>query len=48
MLSQEGVNKFHSEVLNYEPPIEYKKAPFFDGPDTDNAVFYKGCVGFSV
>jgi endonuclease/exonuclease/phosphatase family metal-dependent hydrolase len=44
MLSQEGVNEFHSEVLNYGPPREYKKAPFFDGPDTDNAVFYKKAV----
>ncbi len=41
MLSQEGVTKFKNKVLNYKLTKPYAKAPFFDGPDSDNAVFYK-------
>jgi len=40
MLSQQGVDQFLSDVLNYKAPKLFKKAPFFDGPDTDNAAFY--------
>ncbi len=36
-----GVNQFLEEVLNHKPPRLYKAASFFDGPDTDNALFYK-------
>jgi endonuclease/exonuclease/phosphatase family metal-dependent hydrolase len=41
MLSQEGVIKFKNKILNYKSAKPYARAPFFDGPDTDNAVFYK-------
>jgi len=37
MLSQYGVNLFLSDVLGNS----FKAATFFDGPDTDNALFYK-------
>lgn len=40
MLNQQGVNEFLNKVLNYKAPKLFKKAPFFDGPDTDNAAFY--------
>jgi hypothetical protein len=41
MASAAGVNQFLKEVLNHKPPRLYKAASFFDGPDTDNALFYK-------
>ncbi|MBK9099762.1 MAG: endonuclease/exonuclease/phosphatase family protein [bacterium] len=37
ILSQYGVNLFLSDVLGNS----FKAATFFDGPDTDNALFYK-------
>lgn len=37
ILSQYGVNLFLSDVLG----SSFKAATFFDGPDTDNALFYK-------
>jgi hypothetical protein len=44
MLSQTGVNQFLNGVLNVIAPGEYVAGPFFDGPDTDNALFYKPAV----
>jgi len=41
MASAAGVDQFLNEVLNHETPRLYKAASFFDGPDTDNALFYK-------
>ena len=41
MLSQTGVNQFLSRVMNYTYPGRYAVAGFTDGPDTDNAMFYK-------
>jgi len=41
MLSQTGVNQFLSKVMNYTYPGRYATAGFTDGPDTDNAMFYK-------
>ncbi len=41
MLSQTGVNQFLSRVMNYTYPGRYAAAGFTDGPDTDNAMFYK-------
>jgi endonuclease/exonuclease/phosphatase family metal-dependent hydrolase len=41
MASAAGVNQFLKEALNHKPPRLYKAASFFDGPDTDNALFYK-------
>lgn len=38
--SQNGQNKFLSQVLNYQTTI-YQAAPFNDGYDTDNGLFYK-------
>lgn len=34
MLSQDGVSQFLKDVLNYKSPKLFKKARFFDGPDT--------------
>ncbi len=44
MLSQAGVNQFLNNVLNYGTPGLYAAGPFVDGPDTDNALFYKPSV----
>lgn len=44
MLSQAGVDQFLNNVMNYSSPGIYEAAPFFDGPDTDNALFYKKSV----
>ncbi len=40
ILSQYGVNLFLSEVLGNS----FEAATFFDGPDTDNALFYKDSI----
>jgi endonuclease/exonuclease/phosphatase family metal-dependent hydrolase len=40
ILSQYGVNLFLSDVLGNS----FKAATFFDGPDTDNALFYQDSV----
>ena len=40
ILSQYGVNLFLSDVLGNS----FKAATFFDGPDTDNALFYKDSI----
>jgi endonuclease/exonuclease/phosphatase family metal-dependent hydrolase len=36
-----AVDQFLKEVLNPKKPKLYKAASFYDGPDTDNALFYK-------
>jgi len=41
MLSQAGVNQFLSGAMNHTNPGTYAAGPFVDGPDTDNALFYK-------
>ena len=41
MLNQAGVNQFLNNGLNQSFPNTYKAAPFFNGPDKDNALFYK-------
>ncbi len=44
MLSPDGVDQFLNTVMNYSSPGTYEAVPFFDGPDTDNALFYKKSV----
>ena len=44
MASAGGVDQFLKEGLNHKPPRLYKAASFFDGPDTDNALFYKKAI----
>jgi endonuclease/exonuclease/phosphatase family metal-dependent hydrolase len=39
--SAASVSQFLKEILNHKPPRLYKAAKFFDGPDTDNSLFYK-------
>lgn len=39
--SQAGVDQFVSNVLELIEPGEWVAAPFYNGPDTDNALFYK-------
>jgi endonuclease/exonuclease/phosphatase family metal-dependent hydrolase len=41
MASAAGVSQLLKEVLNPKKPKLYKAAAFFDGPDIDNALFYK-------
>ncbi|MBD3367518.1 MAG: choice-of-anchor D domain-containing protein [Candidatus Eisenbacteria bacterium] len=41
MLSQSGVNQFLNNILNDGQPGTYAAAPFVNGYDTDNALFYK-------
>ncbi len=41
MTSQTGVNQFLSRVMNYTTPGKYAAAGFTNGPDSDNAMFYK-------
>jgi endonuclease/exonuclease/phosphatase family metal-dependent hydrolase len=41
MLSQTGVNQFLNNVLNYGAPGTWAAAPFVNGYDTDNALFYR-------
>lgn len=40
IISQEGVNNFLNNVLNYTTN-SYSAGIFLDGPDTDNAIFFK-------
>lgn len=40
MTSYSGVNEFLDNVMNYSSPGTYEAAPFYDGPDTDNSLFY--------
>mgnify|MGYP006278399357 CR=1 FL=1 len=44
MLSQSGVNQFLNNILNTAQPGMWAAAPFHDGYDTDNALFYKPSV----
>jgi endonuclease/exonuclease/phosphatase family metal-dependent hydrolase len=46
--SQTGVNRFRTNVLDVFAPGEYWQMPFVNGPDTDNACFYKTAVVESV
>jgi hypothetical protein len=39
--SQAGVDSFRTNVLNVIEPGQWLSAPFINGNDTDNAVFYK-------
>lgn len=39
--SQAGVDSFVTNVLNVIEPGQWAAAPFFNGNDTDNALFYK-------
>lgn len=41
MLSLTGVNQFLNNILNYGGTGEYAAAPFTDGYDTDNAMYYR-------
>ncbi len=41
MTSAAGVTNFLNNVLNYGQAGTYAAAPFSDGPDTDNSMFYK-------
>ncbi len=41
MTSSAGVSEFLSQVLNNGQPGTYANAPFSNGPDSDNALFYK-------
>lgn len=42
--SYSGVNEFLGNVMNYSKPGAYESAPFFNGPDTDNALFYRKAI----
>jgi len=42
--SQNGVNNYLTYCLNATVPGEYGAALFVNGPDTDNAIFYKNSV----
>lgn len=46
--SQTGVNRFRTDVLDTFAPGEYWQMPFANGPDTDNACFYKTAVVESI
>ena len=39
--SQAGVDSFLTNVLNADEPGQWAAAPFINGNDTDNALFYK-------
>lgn len=41
MISQAGVTEFLNSVLNTLEPGQWAAAPFLDGNDTDNALFYR-------
>lgn len=41
MNSAAGLSGFLTNVLNYGQPGTYASAPFNDGPDTDNGMYYK-------
>jgi hypothetical protein len=39
--SWQAANLFRDDILNYSVPGEYRRMPFTNGPDTDNACFFK-------
>ena len=41
VISQTAVNNMLTNVMNYYSPGTYSSGTFFNGPDTDNSVFYK-------
>jgi len=41
MLSSSGQSQFLNNVMNYGQPGTYAAAPFIDGYDTDNSLYYK-------
>src|SRR5688572_24011448 len=41
VIDQSGVNLFRDQVLNVREPGAWEAAPFTNGPDTDNALFYR-------
>lgn len=41
MQSSSGTSEFLGQVLNFGQPGTYSNAPFLNGPDTDNAFFFK-------
>lgn len=41
MLSSAGMTQFLNGAMNASTPGEYAAGPFVDGPDTDNALFYR-------
>ena len=41
MLSSSGQSQFLNNVMNYGQPGTYAVAPFIDGYDTDNSMYYK-------
>src|SRR5687767_3187630 len=41
MIDSAGVNLFRDQVLNASEPGQWASAPFTNGPDTDNALFYR-------
>lgn len=41
IISQSAVNDMLSNVMNYYTPGSYAAGTFINGPDTDNAIFYK-------
>ncbi len=41
MRSQAGVDEFLNDVLNTLEPGQWAAAPFYDGNDSDNALFYR-------
>jgi exonuclease III len=41
ILSQTAVNVFHTNVLNAVEPGAFAAGSFLNGPDTDNAIFYR-------
>ena len=44
MKSSIGMSFFLHDILNYDGTSDYDAAPFINGPDTDNALFYKNDI----
>jgi len=44
ILSQNAVNSFLNNVMNFNNPGKYSAGIFIDGPDTDNAIFYDNSI----
>ena len=44
MTSQSGMTDFLTDVLDAAEPGAYDAAPFMDGPDSDNALYYKSSL----